>query len=124
MCKYIDILRSDDVGLQGKPMALNSGFRSSMTDSCLPSVQTSDRWDVPICVKLRRRWCLHTLREAREDVAANWYEGRVMRAIVPGASGEFATTWNICVKVQPYRFILIFLSPMFYWLSHSLEKPK
>lgn len=39
MCKYIDILRSDDVGLQGKPMALNSGFRSSMTDSCLPSVQ-------------------------------------------------------------------------------------
>lgn len=46
MCRYIDILRSDDAGLQGKPLALNSAFRSSMRDSyleigrCLPSVQT------------------------------------------------------------------------------------
>lgn len=38
MCRYIDILRSDDVGVQGKPLALNSVFRSSMTDAYLAMV--------------------------------------------------------------------------------------
>lgn len=51
--------------LQGKPLALNSAFRSSrvsMTDLNLDvhmeaACRKTDRWKVPICVELRRRWC-------------------------------------------------------------------
>lgn len=63
MCKYIDILRSDDVGLQGKPMALNSAFRSSsMTDSYLDA-----------CRQFRQMGCAD-LRQAKKAVVPPHFE--------------------------------------------------
>lgn len=84
--------------LRGKPLGLNSAFRSgrdSMTDLNLDvhmvaASRKTDRWKVPICVELRRRWCLHTLREACEDLAG--YE-----AYCAGRIRRVATTWNVFV---------------------------
>lgn len=65
MCRYIDILRSDDVGLQGKPLALNSAFRSSMRDSYLDMVAA--------CRQFRQMGCAD-LRQAKKAVVPPHFE--------------------------------------------------
>lgn len=51
--------------LQGKPLALNNVFRSSRVSMTKLNLDVHmvapsrkiERWKVPICLELRRRWC-------------------------------------------------------------------
>ena len=41
---------------------------------------------------------------------------------MPGASGELQQPGMSSCETQPYRFILIGLSLLFHWLSHSSKE--